>query len=69
MSQEEIDRPFVNLSNLTKYIDHDVSILGYVRGSNPEGLSFDLTTSDDQNVKIELTAPLDHPVFGLVEVS
>lgn len=69
MADEFLLMPYVNFTHIENYIGRDVAIVGDVRESNLKGLSFDLTTSDDQTVKIELTAPLDEPVFGFVEVS
>lgn len=61
-------REIVNGATLGGYLNKKVSIVGYVTDKTPNGLSFDVRTTDNQIVKVTLKRPLDQPVEGYVEV-
>lgn len=61
-------REIVNGAQLGAFINKKISVTGFVIDKAPNGLSFDLRTTDNQIVKINLKRVMDHPVEGYVEV-
>lgn len=61
-------REIVNGVQLGAFLNKKVSITGFVIDKAHNGLSFDLRTTDNQIVKINLKRPVEHPVEGYVEV-
>lgn len=61
-------REIVNGAQLGASINRKISITGFVIDKSPNGLSFDLRTTDNQIVKINLKRPMNDPVEGYVEV-
>ncbi|XP_046680967.1 replication protein A 14 kDa subunit-like [Homalodisca vitripennis] len=64
----EAIRTKVNGSLLPKFINRNISLMGIVIKTNPNGRSFDIQTGDRQVVTVNLRQPLDDMVEGLVEV-
>lgn len=61
-------REIVNGGQLGAFINKKVSITGFVINQAPNGLSFDLKTTDNQVVKINLKRVVESPLEGYVEV-
>lgn len=61
-------REIVNGAQLGAFINKKVSITGFVIDKAPNGLSFDLRTTDNQIVKITLKRVIENPLEGYVEV-
>lgn len=61
-------RNVVNGKLLNQYNNKPVSIIGIVTNINPNGSSFDIRTTDNMTVPINLTSPLDDMLEGYVEV-
>lgn len=61
-------RDIANGSQLGAFVNKKVSVTGFVIDKAPNGLSFDLRTTDNQIVKIYLKRVLDHSLEGYVEV-
>lgn len=61
-------REMVNGAQLGAFMNKKVSITGFVVDKAPNGLSFDLRTTDNIIVKINLKRVVDHPLEGYVEV-
>ncbi|VEN39520.1 unnamed protein product [Callosobruchus maculatus] len=57
----------VNGAMLAAYANKKVSILGFVTEQAPNGLWFDIKTTDNQVVRITLKKPLDKKLEGYVE--
>lgn len=62
-------RPLVTGRILDNYIGQKITVIGYVPKSHPNGTSFELKASDDQEIKVMLTDPIKDLVYGLVEVN
>ncbi|KAL3268599.1 hypothetical protein HHI36_007706 [Cryptolaemus montrouzieri] len=58
----------VNGNQLPNHVGGIVSLLGYVNGPAPNALTFELRTTDNVMVKVNLKRPLDKPIDGYVEV-
>lgn len=61
-------REIVNGAQLAAFVNKKVSITGFVIEKAPNGLSFDLRTTDNIIVKINLKRVVDYPLQGYVEV-
>lgn len=61
-------RDIVNGAQLSAFVNKKVSISGFVIEKAPNGLSFDLRTTDNIIVKINLKRVVDYPLQGYVEV-
>nr|CAI5849292.1 unnamed protein product [Callosobruchus analis] len=57
----------VNGAMLPAYANRKVSIVGFITEKAPNGLWFDIKTTDNQVVKITLKRPLDKNLEGYVE--
>jgi len=53
---------------LAQYQGRPVCLLGLATSVERNGLSFQLTTSDNQNIVVRLQEPLQELVHGLVEI-
>lgn len=58
----------VNGAKLEAFVNKKVSIVGFVIEKAPNGLSFDMRTTDNLIVKINMQQVIDHPLQGYVEV-
>ncbi|XP_076461169.1 replication protein A 14 kDa subunit-like [Babylonia areolata] len=61
-------RPRVNASTMPTYQGKHVCLLGKAKDVDNSGMYFTLTTSDEQDVRINMSVPLNEYVSGLVEV-
>ncbi|RUS87800.1 hypothetical protein EGW08_004465 [Elysia chlorotica] len=61
-------KPRVNGSLLPNYMGRQVCLLGMAKNVDSSGNFFTLTTSDNQDVRIQMQQPLDVHVAGLTEV-
>ncbi|KAK2167985.1 hypothetical protein NP493_1249g00033 [Ridgeia piscesae] len=61
-------RQRVNASMIPGLQGNGVCILGKAHHADPSGMSFRLTASDDQDVVVRMTEPLQEDIQGLVEV-
>jgi replication factor A3 len=68
MSIEDQTKPRVNASLLQNFPGKNVCLLGLAKNVDSSGRFFTLTTSDNQDVRIQVQDPLNQRVFGLVEV-
>ncbi|XP_046391338.1 uncharacterized protein LOC124159519 [Ischnura elegans] len=55
-------------SLLPRHSGQKVIILGKVCNRDPNGMSFDMISSDNTTVTVKLDEPLQEPVEGIVEV-
>jgi len=67
-AMSEPTRTKVNGALLSKFVNRNVSLMGNVIKTNPNGRSFDIQTGDRQVVTVNLRQPLDDLLTGLVEV-
>lgn len=58
----------VNGAKLEAFINKKVGIVGFVIEKASNGLSFDMKTTDNIIVKINMQQVIDHPLQGYVEV-
>ncbi|KAK5645441.1 hypothetical protein RI129_006815 [Pyrocoelia pectoralis] len=65
---EENLREIVNGAMLPQYNGKKVSITGLVTKVNPNGITFDMRSSDDKIVKVNLRKPHSNILEGHVEV-
>ncbi|CAH1163566.1 unnamed protein product [Phaedon cochleariae] len=61
-------REIVSGTHLGAHINKNVSITGFVMEISPNGLWFEMKTTDNQVVRISLQRPIDNPIEGYVEV-
>ncbi|KAL8570419.1 hypothetical protein ACOMHN_035837 [Nucella lapillus] len=61
-------RPRINASLMPTFQGKNVSLLGKVKDVDNNGKYFTMSTSDDQDVKINMSTPLNEYVSGLVDV-
>jgi len=61
-------KPRVNGSMLREYQGKNVCLIGTVSNVDKSGYSFQLTTSDQQNVAVRLQEPLQDMIAGVVEI-
>jgi len=61
-------RPRINASMLASHQGQGVCLLGMAHTVDRSGRSFQLTTSDRQNITVNMVDPLDELVNDLVEV-
>lgn len=57
-----------NGSLMSKFIGSKVSVIGLVSKVNPNGVSFEMRTTDDMVIKVNCREPISHPLEGYVEV-
>jgi len=68
MDEGSAPKPRINGSMLAQYQGRPVCVLGLATSVDRNGLSFQLTSSDNQNIVVHLQEPLQELVHGLVEV-
>ncbi|GFN83406.1 replication protein a 14 kda subunit [Plakobranchus ocellatus] len=68
MSGDEHTKPRVNASLLPNYLGRQVCLLGLAKNVDSSGTFFTLTTSDNQDVRVQMQEPLSMHVAGLTEV-
>ncbi|CAH1153688.1 unnamed protein product [Phaedon cochleariae] len=61
-------REIVTGNQLGAHINKMVSVTGIVTEISPNGLWFEMKTTDNQIVRISLKRPIDNPIEGYVEV-
>ncbi|KAF5292019.1 hypothetical protein FQA39_LY14136 [Lamprigera yunnana] len=61
-------REIVTGAMLPRYIGKKVSVTGLVTKVNPNGLTFDIRSTDDVVVKVNMRRPRTNPLEGHVEV-
>lgn len=62
------NRIHVNGAQLEAFINKKISIVGFVIEKAPNGLSFEMRTTDNLIVKIHLNQVVDYPLQGYVKV-
>ncbi|XP_019712877.1 replication protein A 14 kDa subunit [Hippocampus comes] len=65
---QDLPRPRINSSMLSRYISKPVCFLGRVEKVHPTGKSFTITDGEGQCVHVELNYPLAEELSGIVEV-
>ncbi|XP_057659354.1 uncharacterized protein LOC130895817 [Diorhabda carinulata] len=58
----------INGGQLSIFINKNVSIIGFVTEKAPNGLWFEIRTTDNQIVRVTMKLPIDQPLDGYVEV-
>ncbi|XP_022917538.1 replication protein A 14 kDa subunit-like [Onthophagus taurus] len=61
-------REIVNGAQLPQFINQKVSLTGLITNVNPNGLSFDVRSTDDVLIKVNLKRPNRNVLEGYVEV-
>lgn len=62
-------RNIVNGKLLNQFNNQPVSVMGVVSHISPSKQSFEMKTTDDVTVTVNLATPCDDPLEGYVEVS
>ncbi|KAJ9590249.1 hypothetical protein L9F63_016636 [Diploptera punctata] len=60
-------RTRVNGSALVRHIGKQVSILGNILSTNPNGVSIEIKTTDNHVVTVRMMEPIQEPLSGWVE--
>ncbi|XP_075237288.1 replication protein A 14 kDa subunit-like [Lycorma delicatula] len=68
MASDSCFRNQINGSMVAQYQGRNVSVIGKVINTNPNGLSFEIRTGDDMIVNVTMQRPLTEPISELIEV-